>query len=98
MTRVASVAIVLALLGIAVWWLRRAGYALGGHPAAGGGRRLAERVGRLPLGPHHRLELVRLADRVLVVAVHASGCSLLQTLDWSELAPDAAAPAPGTRR
>ncbi len=98
MAQVAGVAMVLALLGVAVWWLRRAGYASGGRSAAGGNRRMAERVGRLPLGPHHRLELVRLADRVLVVAVHASGCSLLQTLDWSELAPDDAAPEPGARR
>jgi flagellar biogenesis protein FliO len=48
-----------------------------------------ERVGRLALGPHHRLELVRLGDRVMVIGVGAAGCSLLETVGWSELAPGA---------
>lgn len=88
MTQVAGVAAVFLLLGAALWWLRRAGFAAGGRAPAGPGQApLAERVGRLSLGPQHRLELVRLADRVLVIAVGASGCSLLETVGWSELAP-----------
>lgn len=88
MTQMAAVAAVFLLLGGVLYWLRRAGFANGTRTSAGGaGPRMVERVGRLPLGPHQRLELVRLADRVLVIAVGASSCSLLETVGWSELAP-----------
>ena len=89
MAQLAAVAVVFALLGAAVWWLRREGTARPGPAGSGAGRRLVERVGRLPLGPHHRLELVRLADRLLVIGVGAQGCSLLETLDWNQLDPAA---------
>ena len=89
MHQLAGIATAFLLLGAAVWWLRRSGFALPAAGGRGGSRRIAERIGRLRLGPQHSLELVRLADRVLVVAVHGSGCTLLQTLDWAELAPDA---------
>jgi flagellar biosynthetic protein FliO len=89
MTQVAALAAVFLLLGGALWWLRRAGFAAGGRGPAGAGPRAMERVGRLTLGPHHRLELVRLGDRVMVIGVGASGCSLLHTVGWGELAPRA---------
>ncbi|MBI4874036.1 MAG: FliO/MopB family protein [Acidobacteria bacterium] len=87
MAQLAAVAAVFALLGAAVWWLRRAGTLGSWSARPSAGRPLAERVGRVPLGPHQRLELVRLAGRVLVIAVHGSGCSLLDTVSWSEVAP-----------
>ena len=87
MPQLAGVAAVLLLLGAAVWWLRRAGFAARVGSTAGGNRRILEKIGRLPLGPHHTLQLVRLADRVLVLAVHTSGCSLVETLNWREIAP-----------
>ncbi len=87
MTQMVGVAVALLLLGAALWWLRRAGLVVAGTLSRGGDRVMAERVGRLRLGPHHSVELVRLADSVLVVAVHNSGCTLLRTMHWSEFAP-----------
>lgn len=87
MQSLAGIAAVFLLLGAALWWLRRKALASGGANASG--RQVAERIGRLRLGPQHSLELVRLADRVLVVAVHASGCTLLDTLPWAGTAPEA---------
>ncbi len=99
MAQLAGVAVVLILLAGALWWLRRSGLAWpGGATSAGTGRRLVERVGRLTLGPHHRLELVRLADRLLVIGIGAQGCSLLETLDWNKLAPPAEERAGEARR
>ena len=92
MEQLAGVAAVFILLGVAVWWLRRSGFAAGARPTAARVRLTPERIGRLALGPQHRLELVRLADRVMVLAVHSSGCSLLETLPWREVAPEAGAP------
>jgi hypothetical protein len=34
---------------------------------------------RVTLGPNHTLHLVRFGGRVLLVAAHAGGCSLLET-------------------
>jgi len=39
--------------------------------------------------------LVRVADRCLALATHASGCTLLEARPWDELRN---APAPGDRR
>lgn len=79
----AGVALVLCLLGTALWWLRRRGYAA----AAGGrrGRRL-ETLERLPLGPQHTLHLVRIGRTVAVVSCSPGGCALLQTLPAEEIA------------
>jgi len=51
----------------------------------GGDRKRAqviEVVDRLGLTPRHSLYAVRLADRLLVVAVHGDQCSLLKTMRW----------------
>jgi len=70
----AGLAAVLALLG-AAWWLlhRRGGTAL-----AAGGRRL-ERLERLPLSPQHTLHLIRLGERILLVASSPGGCAVLES-------------------
>jgi len=63
----AAVAVVLGLLGVALWWLRRRGFAT---PLPGrrlSGRRL-EAVERLSIGPQHSLHLVRLGQRALLVS------------------------------
>ncbi|MCW5976760.1 MAG: FliO/MopB family protein [Bryobacteraceae bacterium] len=80
-----SVFMVLALLGGSLWWLRRRSPARFSWPGGGkrNGRRM-ESVERLALGPQHALHLVRMGDRGLVVAVHAGGCTLIDSRPWPE--------------
>jgi flagellar biogenesis protein FliO len=92
--QVAAVALVLALLAVTLWWLRRRGIA-GVLPAGvrpGGvfkikkaARRL-ECMERLPLGPHHTLHLVRLGETALLVASSPGGCSLVRSFSSREIA------------
>ena len=81
--QLAAVAAVLALAIASSWWLRRRGLA-SVLPRRGGGRQL-ESIGRLALGPQQTLHLVRLGERVLLVASWPSGCVLLQTVEWREI-------------
>lgn len=88
--QIAAVVSVLALLVAALWWLKRRGLAI---PAAGRGRsrtRRLECLERVALGPQQTLHLVRLADRLLLVASSPAGCSLLGEL----ASPDAVAKEP----
>jgi flagellar biosynthetic protein FliO len=75
-----GVALVLCLLGTALWWLRRRGY------AGGAGRKAArlESLERLPLGPQHTLHLVRIGRTVALVSCSPGGCALLHTLPGEE--------------
>jgi flagellar biogenesis protein FliO len=84
--QILSVLFVFALLGGGLWWLRRHNLPVvsRGSKRQRGVRRL-EVIERVPLAPQHVLHLVRLADRGLLVAVHTSGCSLLESLPWQEL-------------
>lgn len=97
--QVAAVALVLALLAVTLWWLRRrgiagmlpAGMCPGGVFKAGGvfkvrkaARRL-ECLERLPLGPHHTLHLVRLGETALLVASSPGGCSLVRSFSSREI-------------
>ena len=74
-----SVLLVFALLGVALWALRR-----GQNPFRGvfprnqraRGRTL-ETVERLTLTPQHSLHLVRVGGCEVVVATHPQGCALL---------------------
>jgi flagellar biogenesis protein FliO len=85
-SQVLAGAAVLALLGAFVWGLRRAGgvrlpvVSLRGRSAA-----MLESSERLRLSPQHSLHLVRLGDRAMLVAVHASGCTLLESRPWCEV-------------
>ena len=76
-------AIVLGLLGAALWWLRRRGYAtvLPGRRAD----RKLQSIERLPLGPQHTLYLVRIAGTVLLVACSPAGCALLQSVPAAQI-------------
>jgi hypothetical protein len=72
-----AVAAVLAVLAIALWWLRKKGAIR--FPRAGvrrHGRRL-ESMDRLALSPNHALHLVRLDDRAILVAQSPAGLVLL---------------------
>jgi flagellar biosynthetic protein FliO len=84
--QIAAVAVVLGLLGAALWWLRRRGFAAVFPAGRSAGRRL-ESLERLSLGPQHTLHLVRLHDRALLVASSPAGCALIHDLPAAELAP-----------
>jgi flagellar biogenesis protein FliO len=79
-----AVVLVLGILAGGLWLLRRRGFA-GLAAARGSKTRRLERIERLPLGPHHSLELIRLGEHALVVAAHPAGCSLIGQFDWREL-------------
>ena len=83
LAQVASVAGVLGLLAITLWWLRRRGLCM--VLPRRGNARLLESVARLPLGPQHTLHLVRLGQQALLVACSPSGCTLVATRDWPEI-------------
>jgi flagellar biogenesis protein FliO len=77
-----SVLFVFALLGLAVWKLRRGGSITGGvglWNRARGGTRSLQSVERLVLTPQHSLHLVRMNGREMVVATHPQGCAILLT-------------------
>jgi flagellar biogenesis protein FliO len=78
-----AVAFVLGGLVVAVWLLKRKGWArISARGSRGsrvdGGPRL-EVIDRLVLTPQHSLHLVRLQDRTLLVGLSPSGCNLLET-------------------
>jgi len=81
--QVLSIGFVFALLGAAAWFLRRKG--LAGLAPRGRGRYL-EVIESRPLCPGHTLHLVRIAGRGVLVAAHGSGCTLIESRPWSELA------------
>ncbi len=74
-----SVLLVFALLGLALWKLRRPGVAF--HPGWRGraaSARSLETIERLALTPQHMLHLVRLQGREVIVATHPHGCAVLE--------------------
>ena len=80
----AAIVLTLALLALALWLLRRKGLAQIGRARSG---RLLEVVESRGLGPGHALHLVRVGDRVLALATHSGGCTLLDTRPWAEVRP-----------
>ena len=83
-----AVAAVLGLLCVAVWALKRKGWAnvssrLSSRNSRGDGPRL-EVIDRLVLTPQHSLHLVRLADRTLLVGLSPNGCNLLESAKKEE--------------
>ncbi len=79
-----AVALVLALLLLSLWWLRKRGFAgvAGGLPLArkANARRL-ESLERLPLGPQHTLHLVRFDGAALLISASPSGCALVHRVE-----------------
>jgi flagellar biogenesis protein FliO len=83
-----AVALVLALLLLTLWWLRRRGLTgvAGGLPLVRkANSRCLESLERLPLGPQHTLHLVRLGGAALLISASPAGCSLLHRVDWREI-------------
>jgi flagellar biogenesis protein FliO len=80
LSQVTGVAAVLGLLAATLWWLRRKGVAELALPSLRGRKRTRmERIERLALTPQHSLYLVRVANREMLIAVHPSGCTLLES-------------------
>ncbi|PWU01380.1 MAG: hypothetical protein C5B51_22975 [Terriglobia bacterium] len=82
--QLAAVAAVLFLLAGTLWWFRRRGFAVPVRGGRTGGRRL-EAIERLPLGPQQVLHLVRLGEKVLLVAASPAGCTLIDSFSWREI-------------
>jgi flagellar biosynthetic protein FliO len=82
MRQMSAVMAVLALLGGLLWAFRRRG-SLARRAA---GRRL-ETVERLALTPQHSLCLVRLAGRGVLLGLSPSGCTVLESGEWSRYEP-----------
>jgi flagellar biogenesis protein FliO len=79
---VAVIAVLIAL-GVALYVLRSKGmvrFSLKGIGEANA-RRL-QSIERLPLTPQHSLHLVRVAGRVILIAVSPGGCSVLDGGGW----------------
>lgn len=77
--QMAAVALVLALLGTALWTLRRGTGRLGSWSRkAAPDRGVALQVtGRVTLTPQHSLHIVRAGNREWVVATHPKGCTVI---------------------
>lgn len=73
-----AIAFVFALLGVALWLLRRKGLAGITRARPAGPLTLS---GRLTLGPQHAVHLVRIGDHNLVLGVCPNGITLLCDLD-----------------
>jgi flagellar biogenesis protein FliO len=78
--QVAAIVLVLGLTAGVARWLRRRGVVPAVFPRKTMLKRL-ESLERLPLGPQHTLHLVRLGDKVLLVASTPGGCALLDSAD-----------------
>ncbi len=83
-----AVALVLALLLLTLWWLRKrglAGLATGLPSIRKSSARRMESLERLALGPQHTLHLVRLGGAALLISASPSGCALVHRADWREI-------------
>jgi flagellar biogenesis protein FliO len=78
--QVLSVLLVFALLGAALWSLRRGGMRTlvpGRWRQTGAQAKSVQSLERLALSPQHSLHLVQVDGRQLLVATHPQGCTLL---------------------
>jgi flagellar biogenesis protein FliO len=77
-----AIGLTLLLLTGSLWWLRRKGLAQWRRARPS---RVMEVIESRPLAPGHTLHLVRIADRVLALATHHGGCTVLEARPWSDL-------------
>ena len=83
-----AMCLVLGLLGGALWWLRRKGFARFSTPVFGKSERQMQLLERLPLSPGHALHLVRVEGRTLLVASSPGGCALLDASNGAARGPE----------
>jgi flagellar biosynthetic protein FliO len=82
----AAVVLVLALLGGALFFLRKRGAAAFSFSRlSSAGPRRMQVLERLPLGPQHALHIVRVGGRAVVVATTPTSCQLLCDMENVEV-------------
>jgi flagellar biogenesis protein FliO len=79
-----AVLAVFGLLAGALWALRRAGAVRWRTPGGGRSRGRLELVERVALSPQNALHLVRVGAKALIIASHAGGCALIDTVPWQD--------------
>lgn len=88
-----GVLLVFALLGFTLWWLKRRGtvqmmasrsFRLLPKGKAKG-HKILQRIDALPLSPTHSLNLVRMADRAILIGISPSGFYLVESSPWKNL-------------
>jgi flagellar biogenesis protein FliO len=77
-----AIGLTLLLLAGSLWWLRRKGLAQWRRARPG---RVMEVIESRTIAPGHTLHLVRIADRVLALATHNGGCTLLEARPGSDV-------------
>src|SRR5690348_7336269 len=96
--QITAVFLVLALLGVALWFLRTKGLAQYRGPARRKSARHLEAIARLPLTPQHSVHLIRVSDHTILLAVSPSGCTLVERMEWNAAAEvDGGQPCVGAR-
>jgi flagellar biogenesis protein FliO len=83
---------VFALLGFTLWWLKRRGavqiaplpFRLPGR-TKGSHPKMLQRVDALQLSPTHSLNLVRMADRAILIGISPHGFCLVESSPWKTL-------------
>ena len=77
MRQLAAIALVLALLGGALWALRRQAGPLRSLPGARRRDKTLEVVARVALTPHHSLHVIRMSTEEWILATHPQGCTVV---------------------
>jgi flagellar biogenesis protein FliO len=72
-----AIALVMTLLGGALFLLKKRGAATFRLPRLSAAAREMEVIERVALGPHHALHLVRIGDRRVLVATAPSSCQVV---------------------
>jgi hypothetical protein len=84
-----AVLAVFGILGGALWWLQRRGFARFAIPSAKKSPGVLSQVERLSLSTTHSLHLVRMADRAILIAAWPGGCQAVESSPWNQVAPNA---------
>lgn len=73
---------VFATLGGAMWWLKANGWAQvrSSLPLSRQGKQL-QVVERLALSPQHSVQIIRVAQKLLLVGISPAGCQVLERLE-----------------
>lgn len=80
-----AVLAVFGILGGAMWWLRRRGFARFAMTTSKKNQGVLSQVERLPLSTTHSLHLVRMADRAILIASWPGGCQAIESAPWNQL-------------